>query len=349
LASIEQSNVRYFHALALIHITQNYPTDIQYVFCLLRWPISLIWESPQGNERLWAGAIVAAELSILRANKIRILQPVTYAHVRKLPEGPSLQQFKVADITRIMNQDAVDELIKQILRNDVALRRLEAGAGMFVYCLQGCNRTPVWCISFLMAKTGKPLSTCSKHYMDMRSLTYLDDTAMSFLQRNEGKLRNAFNVSPPRWTYPLPMILEEDAWNETAAQRPGAFPEKKTTEEDDASIRVDGGCFTQSKKQKQNHEITEKDDDIDCASDLPDLVPADVDDTGGSLSASSSTLPMVTPPPEVIEVTDDPTPWPPCVQRHGQDGRPLPSARPDKKGLQKHRPLGLSLPRPQGL
>jgi hypothetical protein len=55
-----------------------------------------------------------------------------------------------------MDQDAVDELIKQILRDDLALRRLEAGAGMFVYCKQGCNRTPVWCISYLMVKQECP-------------------------------------------------------------------------------------------------------------------------------------------------------------------------------------------------
>lgn len=190
MASIGQSNVRYFHALALIHIIQNYPTDIQYGFCLLRWPISLIWESPSGDQRLWAGSIKAFDMDKLQRNKIKILQPVTGKHVG--PPIAKAEHFKFADITRLVNTNAIDELIMQLARADDALLRLaEEEVGIFVYCKQGCNRTPVWCIAFLMAKTGKPLSTCSKHYIDMRSLTWLDVTAMSFLDRNKSQLRGA--------------------------------------------------------------------------------------------------------------------------------------------------------------
>ena len=310
--------------------------------------MSLIWESPSGDQRLWAGSIKAFDMDKLQRNKIKILQPVTGKHVG--PPIAKAEHFKFADITRLVNTNAIDELIMQLARADDALLRLaEEEVGIFVYCKQGCNRTPVWCIAFLMAKTGRPLSTCSKHYTDMRSLTYLDVKASQFLQTHEGKLRNAFIEVHPRSLAPLPVILEEDAWNELAAQRHGGFLENETTAEDDAQLRIDASCFTRSKKQKlegpsRKVEITENDDVSDKADSMPDLAPAadyddlgvdyspdttddiddmhdmhdgdpaDANDTGGSLSASSSTLPMVkpvTPPPEVIDVVEIPTPWPP--------------------------------------
>ena len=194
----------------------------------------------------------------MHPNKIKILQPMTAAHIAYVPQGSGVLHLRNADMTRIMSRNAIHELVQQLRRAGNALTRLGPGEGMFVYCKQGCNRTPVWCISFLMAKTGEPLSTCSKHYIDMRSLTWLDFTARSFLTEHESALRGAFNsCRPPRLTYPLPMVLEEDSWNKLA--------QAKATQ-GNASILCGETCHKRFKKQKL-------DDDDDVIDFMPPLEP----------------------------------------------------------------------------
>ena len=116
------------------------------------------------------------------------------------------------------------------------------------------------------------MSTCSKHYIGMRSLTWLGVTTMQLLDRKESQLRGALNgLHPTRLAYPLPITLEEDAWNAQAALRPGAFPEDETTEAH-ATIILEETCLNKFKKQK----LDDDDDVIDFMPSGP-LQPLDDD------------------------------------------------------------------------
>ena len=183
----------------------------------MRSPITLIWENEDGNERCWAGSRVAIEQGRMQKNKVILLQPMTSYHIVQVRDF-DVSQFKDADVTRLVNCYEVTELCEQLRRAARAMSYMGPGEGLFAYCKQGCNRTPVWCIAWLMAKTQRSVESCSDYYTSLRSLTWLAPESWKFLRQNEGAIRTCFHNQDIA-TGILPSFMTQDYWEETARSK----------------------------------------------------------------------------------------------------------------------------------